>query len=163
MRLNLSWCLVLLPIVAGSQSAHAEDAAVELLGKGVQIYACAAVGNGFAWRLKGPDASLAEASGREVGRHFAGPSWRAADGSVVVGEAIAASPSPTANAVPWLVLRAKSHDGNGRFASVAYITRTRTTGGVAPQSGCDATHVGSETRVPYAATYTFFPGPASTP
>ncbi len=65
---------------------------------------------------------------------------------------------PKAGAIPWLVLRAKSHAGDGLFAKVAYIVRSATEGGSAPTAGCDAAHVGAEARVGYRATYTFFPG-----
>ena len=39
-----------------------------------------------------PDASLLDAKGQVIGKHFAGPSWQANDGSIVVGEALNASP-----------------------------------------------------------------------
>jgi hypothetical protein len=76
----------------------------------------------------------------------------------VVGEPLNASPSPDAGAIPWLVLHAKSHAGSGAMATVQYIVRERTEGGMAPTSGCDAGHAGSEVRVPYSAVYLFFQG-----
>jgi Protein of unknown function (DUF3455) len=145
---------VLTPIVA-----HAGDPpgiALELLGKGVQIYTCIASPNGAGWKLKAPEATLRDSSGRVIGQHFAGPTWQATDGSKVVGTPLVSSVSRGPAAIPWLVLRASANDGTGLFAHVAYITRTRTIGGTAPPAGCDAAHVGVETRVPYSATYTFF-------
>lgn len=135
---------------------------LELQGRGFQIYACQTVSGdpvsgAFAWRLKAPDASLQDASGREIGRHFAGPSWRAQDGSIVVGEVLVSSPAPQPDAIPWLLLRAKSHAGEGLFASIDYIARTHTQGGLAPVSGCDRAHAGDEARVPYQASYLLFP------
>jgi hypothetical protein len=106
--------------------------------------------------LEGPDASLLDAKGSVIGKHFAGPSWQATDGSTVVGAPLNVSTSPNAGAIPWLVLQAKSHSGDGVMANVQYIVRTRTEGGVAPASGCDAGHVGAEVRVPYSAIYLFF-------
>lgn len=144
-----------LAVLAGgvhAQEQPARPAAIEAFGKGVQIYVCKASG----WTLKAPDASLSDAKGHLIGKHFAGPSWQANDGSVVVGESLNASPSPDAGAVPWLVLHAKSHSGNGEMASVHYIVRMRTEGGLAPSGGCDASHVGKEVRVPYSAVYVFF-------
>jgi len=138
-------------------AAHAAHAALQLQGKGVQIYACQAVDAGFAWKLKGPEAVLSDQSGVQVGRHFAGPSWQANDGSTIVGEPLVASPSPTPGSVAWLVLRVKSASGAGLFANVAYVARTATQGGVAPSTGCDAIHVGTEVRISYTATYTMFP------
>jgi hypothetical protein len=142
-------------LIAAAAPAHAAGEAIELLGRGSQVYVC----DGAAWKLKAPEAVLLDPSGKQVGTHFAGPSWRAADGSVVVGEPLVASPSPEAGSIPWLVLRAKSHEGEGRFAKVAFVVRTRTDGGAAPSTGCDAAHNGAEQNIPYVATYTFFPQP----
>jgi hypothetical protein len=149
--------------VGGAGIAHAQNAAtkapaIEAFGKGVQIYACKATGGSFAWTLTGPEATLSDAKGNVIAKHFAGPSWQANDGSTVVGEPLNASPSPDADAIPWLVLHAKSHTGSGAMANVAYIVRTRTEGGVAPATGCDAGHAGAETRVAYSAVYLFFRG-----
>ena len=143
-------------------AVHAQEPArrpaFEAFAKGVQIYACKAANGGFAWTLKAPDAILSDAGGHPLGKHFAGPSWQAKDGSVVVGEMLNLSPSPDAGAIPWLVLHAKSHAGAGEMASVQYVVRTRTEGGQAPATGCDAAHAGGEVRVPYSAVYLFFRG-----
>ncbi len=138
-----------------SKAALAADA-IELLDRGVQIYTCTAAGDAFSWHFKAPDAALLTATGQDAGHHFAGPSWQAKDGGTVVGEVVATSNGVT-GAIPWLVLRAKSHTGTGAFASVAYIVRSRTAGGVAPSGGCDKDHAGAEARADYTATYTFFP------
>jgi len=145
--------------VLGSTSAIAGGAAIELRGRGVQIYACEQDAGGFAWRLKGPEATLLDATGAEVGRHFAGPSWQAKDGSKVIGEVLASNRAPAEGSIPWLILRAKSRSGNGVFASADYILRLQTEGGVAPTGGCDQARTGSETRVPYNAVYVFFSEP----
>ena len=133
-------------------------AAMRFTAEGVQVYVCAAAEGGFAWRLKGPEAKLFDAAGREAGTHFAGPTWQGADGSAVVGEVIANSPAPQAGAIPWLLLRAASHRGNGIFSDVNYILRVETSGGLAPQSGCAEASQGAEARVPYRAIYLFFHG-----
>ncbi len=147
----------MLSFLAFAHHAHAAAPAIVLLGKGAQVYACAQTEAGYAWRLKAPDAILLDPAGRQVGRHFAGPSWQAEDGSTVVGAAVATSPAPQAGAIPWLVLTAKSHAGEGVFSGIQYIVRSATEGGVAPAAGCDADHAGAESRVEYSATYTFFP------
>lgn len=154
-------CAIALMTVGGwahAQTSSAKPTAIEATGKGVQIYACKAIHDAYAWTLKAPDASLSDASGHVIGKHFAGPSWQAADGSTVVGELLNVSSSPSAGAIPWLVLHAKSHTGDGVMANVQYIVRTHTEGGVAPAGGCDANHAGAEVRVPYSATYVFFRG-----
>ncbi len=133
-------------------------AALRFAAEGVQVYVCAAAEGGFAWRLKGPEAKLFDASGREAGTHFAGPTWPGADGSAVVGEVVANSPAPRDDAIPWLLLRAVSHRGDGIFSKVNYILRVETSGGLAPQSGCAEASAGSERRVPYRAAYLFIHG-----
>jgi hypothetical protein len=142
--------------VVQAGAASAKPPAIEAFGKGVQIYTCTAASEGYAWTLKAPEATLSDAKGRLIGKHFAGPSWQASDGSTVVGEPLNVSPSPNAGAIPWIVLHAKSHAGDGLMASVDYVVRTRTEGGVAPAGGCDAGHAGTDVRVPYSAIYLFF-------
>ncbi|MDE2017097.1 MAG: DUF3455 domain-containing protein, partial [Hyphomicrobiales bacterium] len=49
-------------------------------GIGAQIYACAAAPDGrLTWILREPVATLLDAAGKTIGRHFAGPTWEAAD------------------------------------------------------------------------------------
>ena len=156
--MNCALVLAVFTVSAHAQNLTAKPSAIEAFGKGAQIYTCKASSGGYAWSLKAPDASLYDAKGNIIGKHFAGPSWQASDGSVVVGAPLNVSPSPNAGAIAWLVLQAKSHSGDGAMAHVQYIVRTRTEGGMAPASGCDAGHAGSEVRVPYSAIYLFFRG-----
>lgn len=149
----------IVPFAALAIPPASAGSALELQGRGVQIYTCTADGPAVAWRLKAPDAMLSDPQGRPAGHHFAGPTWQAVDGSTVVGEVLT-SGAGDAGAIPWLVLRAKSHTGDGVFSGVGYIIRSRTTGGTAPDAGCDKDHAGIETRVDYTAFYTFFPEPA---
>jgi hypothetical protein len=150
---------------AASGASATDEPALQVLGKGVQIYSCQPsvqpAGTAFAWKLKGPEAVLLSEDGKVVGKHFAGPSWQANDGSTIVGEAVVASPAPAPGAIPWLVLHVKSSSGAGLFANVAYVTRTATKGGAAPASGCDAADADAETKVAYSATYSFFPQKSS--
>ena len=108
----------------------------------------------FEWVLKAPDAELFDQGGARIGRHYAGPTWESADGSRVVGEAV--QRSAVQGAIPWLLLRARSNEGAGVFASVKYIQRVDTVGGVAPSAGCDAAHADAEARVDYSANYDFY-------
>jgi hypothetical protein len=154
-------CAAAVMFAAGA--ARAAGGAVALTGTGVQIYDCTAKDSAFAWVLKAPEAVLTDAAGRPVGRHFAGPSWQAADGSVVTGDKLASSAAPLPGAVPWLVLRARSHQGAGMFGAVTYIVRTATQGGAAPATGCSAANTGREIRVKYTASYLFFSDMAAAP
>jgi len=137
------------------------DLAFALEAEGVQVYACAASAASFAWTFQAPEAKLSEAGGPAAGTHYAGPTWESADGSKVVGAKLEAA-TPDAAAIPWLLLRAASHAGSGRMDAVTFVQRIRTSGGNPPQSGCDASHAGAVTRVPYRAVYCFYrKGPAS--
>lgn len=128
--------------------------------KGFQVYECKADAAGkLAWTLKAPDATFENAAGLK-GKHYAGPTWEAADGSKVTGRKIKEHASPEADAVAWLLLAAKDHEGSGRFAAVTYIARIHTSGGKPPAIG-DA-KAGAETRVPYTADYIFY-GPGAKP
>jgi hypothetical protein len=131
----------------------------KLHATGVQIYTCTAGKDGaahFEWVLKAPDAELSDRGGKQIARHYAGPTWEARDGSKVLGQLIAKADSPDANAVPWLLLRAKSASGSGIFAAVRFIQRLHTVGGSAPAKGCDEASAGRDIRVPYSAEYWFY-------
>jgi hypothetical protein len=133
-----------------------EQLLVQVHAKGDQVYICNSDASHFAWTLKGPDAQLLDKNGKPFGKHFAGPAWEANDGSRVVGKAIANSPSPDAHSIPWLLVTILSHEGNGVLSRITTIQRVNTIGGKAPESGCDASHVSQEVRVPYSADYRFF-------
>jgi hypothetical protein len=127
------------------------------LAHGTQNYECAASDKGgFAWKLVGPEAQLADDSGKPLAHHFAGPTWESPDGSRVVGEVKAKADAPGGNAIPWLLLKAKSTSGSGIFGKVTSIQRLDTSGGVAPATGCDAASVGKKQNVEYRATYYFY-------
>ncbi len=128
-----------------------------MAARGVQIYTCTAATPGAAlvWTLKAPHAVLTKAS--EVAAiHFVGPSWEAADGSLVTGAKLAAAPSPDTTAIPWLLLKAATNAGAGIFSDVTFIQRLNTEGGAAPAAGCDDAHPDAQVLVPYRADYFFY-------
>jgi hypothetical protein len=130
---------------------------LEVKGDGFQIYSCNATDQGMKWILKAPEAKLLDASGNLIGSHFAGPSWKLADGGEVQGELIASRPATEPDSVAWLLLRAKPGTATGSLASVAFIRRTGTHGGAAGTAGCQAAaDAGKSERVLYTATYTFY-------
>jgi len=126
-----------------------------LWADGVQIYECRKASDSAApaWVFVAPEAKLADASGAPVGRHYAGPTWEASDGSKVVGAVKAKADAPDASAIPWLLLTTHSTGAAGLFANVTTIQRVATIGGTAPKTGCDATTLGQQARVPYQAQY----------
>jgi hypothetical protein len=133
-----------------------EQLLLQLHAKGDQVYTCKSDAAQFTWTLKAPDAQLFDKDGKLFGKHFAGPSWEASDGSRVTGKAVANAPSPDADSIPWLLVNIVSRDASGVLSSVTTIQRLNTKGGKAPASGCDASHVGQEVRVPYSADYLFY-------
>jgi hypothetical protein len=123
---------------------------------GVQVYTCTRNPAGaISWVFRGPDAQLFDPQNKPVGKHYAGPTWEALDGGKVVGQTKTSMPAPADNAVPWLLLDVKSHEGSGAFTEAQAIVRMGTTGGTAPGEGCDETRAGRELRVPYTAIYVF--------
>jgi hypothetical protein len=133
-----------------------EQFLLQVHAKGDQIYTCKSDGGQFAWALKAPEAQLFEKDGKPFGKHFAGPSWEASDGSRVTGKAAANAPSPDADSIPWLLVTVVSRSGDGVLARATSIQRLNTKGGKAPTSGCDAAHDGQKSRAPYSADYVFF-------
>jgi hypothetical protein len=121
---------------------------------GDQIYVC----DGKSWVFTRPDAKLFSESGEQIGLHFAGPTWESSDGSRVVGRPVANS-TPDPDSIPWLLLTATDHQGNGLMSRVSSIQRLSTKGGKAPAAGCDASHKGEETRSHYTAVYFFYTRP----
>src|SRR5262245_41634418 len=101
----------------------------DLHARGVQIYTCAAKpddATAFVWNFKAPEAELFNARGDLVGNHFAGPTWQGFDGSAVVGAVLEHADSPDAGSIPWLLLEAKEHTGNGAFSTITYVQRLDT-------------------------------------
>jgi hypothetical protein len=123
------------------------------LGKGVQIYSCTVHDTAPAWTLKAPEAELTDANGAVFAKHYAGPTWEAADGSKAVGKLIETAPSPVAGAVPWLLLSATS-SGAGALSGTRFVQRIHTAGGAAPSGACP--EPGAEQRIPYSADYVFY-------
>src|ERR1700720_2582805 len=133
-----------------------EQLLLQVHAKGDQVYTCKSSSAQFTWTLKAPDAQLFDKDGKPFGKHFAGPSWQANDGSRVTGKAVANAPSPDANSIPWLLVNVVGHDGTGVLSRATAIQRLNTSGGKAPSSGCDASHADQEIRIPYSADYLFY-------
>src|SRR6516165_10331151 len=129
-------------------AAPGESAVVTLHAEGAQVYECKAGSDGkLAWAFREPIATLM-LDGKTVGRHYAGPNWEHADGSVVYAKAAGSAPGATADDVPWLKLEVVSHRGSGTFATVDIIQRINTSGGVL-RGTCE--QAGVLRAVPYSA------------
>jgi hypothetical protein len=151
------------PDVPDSLKAPAsEDVILAAHATGVQIYVCQ-VGSDekSAWVLKGPEADLKDDQGKAIAHHFAGPTWKDVDGSEVVGKLVAKQDAPKPGAIPWLLLSAASHSGEGVMSRVTTIQRIQTEGGLPPNAGeCNVAAKDRESRSNYSADYYFY-APAS--
>src|SRR3984957_8547938 len=168
------WCLLAVAIITGCAVSKIDRTSNipaplrvpasqtlirEVQATGVQIYECTPSNHDpgqFEWAFKAPEAVLRDRSGRAFGRHYAGPTWEAEDGSKVVGEVRARDDGPDPNAIPWLLLSATSTSGQGVLSRTESIQRLHTSGGRAPTGGCDQRVAGKEVRVPYKADYYFY-------
>jgi hypothetical protein len=141
------------------QAPAGEELFLEARAAGVQVYECGAKPGdaaAYVWNFRAPEASLADAGGRPIGKHYAGPTWEALDGSRVVADVKARDAGPDAAAIPWLLLSVKSTAGSGTFEGTRSIQRVRTVGGIAPATPCGAANAKEVARVPYTATYNFY-------
>jgi hypothetical protein len=134
----------------------------ELNADGVQIYRCARPKDGAAdaaavWGLEAPRAALTETGGQPAGKHYAGPTWEAVDGSRITGKVVARAVSPDPTAIVWLLLKTESAGVPGRFDRVSAVQRLYTAGGSAPSGPCAS--AGEVLEVPYRAVYVFWGQP----
>jgi hypothetical protein len=135
-----------------------ESLAMIVEGKGVQIYECrptAYRAGVYEWAFVAPEARLFDARGKKIGRHYAGPHWESSDGSRIAGAVKERVDAPQGDAIPWLLLQAKSVGSPGSFSKTTSVQRVNTVGGVAPKSGCSESAVGTAVQVPYSADYYF--------
>src|SRR4029450_4182144 len=133
-----------------------ESVAMIVPAKGVQIYECRAkkdqVGE-YEWVFMAPEADLFDARGNRIGRHYAGPHWESTDGSKILGTVKERADAPVADAIPWLLLAAKSVGSEGSFSKITSIQRGGTVGGLGPNGGLSEAAVGSPARTNYTADY----------
>ena len=133
-----------------------EETALRLDARGTQNYECRPkpdAPSATGWTLVAPEAELFDASGKKVGKHYAGPTWESIeDGSKVVGTVKARADAPAPDAIPWLLLSATESSAGGMLGGVKSIQRIDTRGGKQPAGTCAA---GEVAKVPYTAAYWF--------
>jgi hypothetical protein len=116
---------------AAIAAAPGEASMVTLHAQGAQIYECKADSDGKSvWQFREPIASLF-LDGTTVGRHYAGPTWELADGSMVVGKVAGRAPGSTPNDIRLLKLQVVSQRGTGQLTGASAIQRINTKGGSA--------------------------------
>jgi hypothetical protein len=135
-----------------------EQPILKAQASGSQIYTCQQGKDGVvAWTLKAPEAELRDQHGKVIGQHYAGPTWKSNDGSTVAGRLAAKADSPELGAIPWLLVTATGHSGDGVFSRVTSIQRIHTHGGQAPAaSTCNASKQNTEAKSSYTADYYFY-------
>src|ERR1700689_1039763 len=123
---GLSFSVAAQDIPEQLQPPAGEQILLQVHAKGAQVYICKSDAPQFAWTLKAPDAQLFDKDGKPFGKHFAGPSWEAQDGSRVTGKAVANAPSPDPDSIPWLLVNIVGHEGSGVLSRATTIQRLNT-------------------------------------
>jgi hypothetical protein len=138
-----------------------EEVVLQVHAAGAQIYTCQpGTDSKFVWTLKAPEAELRDQQGAIIGRHYAGPTWKHKDGSEVTGKAVARVDSPDSNAIPWLLVTATGHSGEGVLSRVTSIQRIHTQAGLPPRAAdCNASQQNVEVKSDYTADYYFYAPP----
>ncbi len=176
-------CLGMLSPGLYAQTAVPEDIEVpaghmlffQAHARGTQDYICLPTDSGFGWAFFGPQATLFYYRW-QIATHFLSPNpdeedlprptWQdSRDTSRVWGSVVASSSDPDfvePDAIPWLLLDVVGAEsgptGGTRLTDTVYIQRINTSGGLAPETGCDdqAPNVGAKALVPYEADYLFY-------
>lgn len=147
------------PVPAQLDPGPGHRLVVTLHARGVQVYQCReakdAAGR-FEWVFVAPEAELLDARMNPSGRHYAGPSWEAPDGSRIVGSVRERADAPVPGAIPQLLLATRSAGPAGRFSDVVAVQRLNTRGGIVPNSACAPANTSQTVRVPYTADYRLF-------
>jgi Protein of unknown function (DUF3455) len=135
-----------------------EEVVLQVHASGSQIYMCQPGTDGtFAWTLKAPQAELRDQQGKIIGQHYAGPTWKHNDGSEVTGKAAARVESPDSGSIPWLLVTATGHSGDGVLGRVTSVQRIHTKGGQPPPAAeCNASKGAREVKSSYTADYYFY-------
>ncbi|HSB28960.1 MAG TPA: DUF3455 domain-containing protein [Pyrinomonadaceae bacterium] len=141
------------PQCSSIQVEEGNKPAFHVYARGVQIYRW----NGQSWDFVAPRATLyaEDQYFGEVGTHYAGPKWESKSGSIVEGRRVQGTGcTPDPSAIAWLLLSKYDTSGAGIFASVTFVQRVNTTGGLTPTDF--GTFVGEVKEVPYTAEYYFY-------
>jgi hypothetical protein len=141
---------------------------------GTQNYVCAPSGDGVAFVLFTPQATLFNDDGRQITTHFFSPTpvddvvratWQhSRDTSTFWGRGTGSSTDRdfvADGAIAWLRIEMvdveEGPTGGDALTGTTFIQRVNTRGGVAPATGCSSpSEVGDQAFVPYTADYVFY-------
>jgi hypothetical protein len=115
--------------------------------EGIQLYECKA----GAWTFREPVATLIRGD-ETVGRHYAGPHWELADGSLVKGKVAMSLPGAGPDDAALLKLDVVENSGAGALKDATLVLRLNTHGGALKG---DCAEAGAFRSVPYSADYLF--------
>ena len=151
--------LTQLPSAAQSTDAilaPGETLVATIHAQGAQVYECnTGVSGTLMWKFREPVATLLE-NGVTIGRHYAGPTWELADGSVIVGKVVGRAPGAGPRDIPLLKLEVTTRRGAGRLSEITTIQRLDTKGGL-EEGACQK--AGTLLSVPYSADYALLKKP----
>jgi Protein of unknown function (DUF3455) len=132
-------------------AASGLKAIVTVHAEGTQVYDCKkSVDGKTTWQFREPVAALFE-EGRNVGTHFAGPSWKIGE-STIKGKVISKAPGASDKDVPWLKLDVVAKSSAGPLVGVTTVQRIHTVGG---NLVGECARAGDRREVPYTADYVF--------
>jgi hypothetical protein len=107
------------------------------------------------WTLVTQEATVLDAKGKKIGRHFDGATWKFDDGAIVVGKMPPKSDEKGIGKPYWLIFDVTEAIG-ARVKDVRYVKSIETTSGLPPVEGYKDDKIGDEQRVPYRAEYWFY-------
>ncbi len=140
------------PLLPEAIRADGATIVLTVYAEGAQVYECKADSAGKpVWTFREPVATLLQ-DGKTVGRHYAGPHWELADGSIVQGKVIGRAPGQAAADIPLLKLEVASRKGQGILSQATLIQRINTKGGTL-EGACEKP--GTYRSVAYSTDYVF--------
>lgn len=137
------------------------EPALQLSAQGVQIFRCEKRDSAFLWVFRQPEAQLADASGKIVGRHGANFSFEHNDGSRLVATIVSYDEAPSSADLRWLLLATRSY-GKGAFDGITHVQRVNTRGGMPPPK-CEAALTNQILRVDFSADFIFYRAKSGSP
>ncbi|MCW5966233.1 MAG: DUF3455 domain-containing protein [Bryobacterales bacterium] len=169
------------PVPDNLKAPSGHTAYLKTSAVGTQNYVCLPGAEGPTWTFLGPQATLfvtfpwfGGQAQQQVTTHFlssnpseagtARPAWHhSADSSTIWGRVAANSTDPifvAPGSIPWLLVEIvgtqRGPTGGTFLTDTTYIHRLNTSGGVKPNTGCEAQTIGAVALVPYSTDYYFY-------